>query len=134
MILSILVIGKKAKRRLVITIGGTLFCILFARIYNFFGHGVTSGYMNWMCLYPLILGCGMYFVLIGRHLLEKVSGNAERFYGWGIITLVFGNMLRGIFEIAGTSSPYVTVYWIVGGVLVLIGLMLFGRDIGGKRK
>ena len=33
---------------------------------------------------------------------------------------MFGNVLKGIFDIAGTSSPYVVFYWIVGGMLILI--------------
>ena len=134
MILSISGISRSNIRGLVLRIFGTLFCIVFAVVYNQFGHGVTSPYMNFMFLYPLVLGVGGYLILMRVHRTECFFTPWSKWYHWGIVTLVFGNALKGIFDIAGTSSPYVVLYWIVGGMLIFIGTIgiLLSRTQGAK--
>ena len=94
-------------------------------IYGFFGHGVTSNAMTWMFLYPLIGGYLVYFIL-GKIPLQiksvshfRVFSNA---YNAGIASLTTGSLLTGILEIAGTSSSYTIVFYVIGGILSVIGL------------
>ena len=34
-----------------------------------------------------------------------------------------GNLLRGVFDIAGISSSFVYIYWIVGCILIVVGVI-----------
>lgn len=123
MILSISVINKESKKGLIWWSCVTIACWLFAVIYKHLGHGVTSAFMSYMFLYPLLFGVGGCVVLVLKNKTALMKVFAMKLYGWGIITLVMGNMLRGIFDIAGTGSYYVYAYWIVGGVLLLAGII-----------
>lgn len=104
------------------------FCIFFDRIYALFGHGVFSAHMSLMFLYPL-LGGALPFFLLGRLLsrpgevaLKRASFNC---YNSGIAALTVGSLLRGVFDIAGTSSPYCAVFSICGWVMASSGAVLF---------
>lgn len=116
------VTGTRARRRLraraVSFLSGTLFCIVFDRIYALFSHGVSSAAMNYMFLFPLLLGPICLLVFKGRR--------EHGFYlcSLGIPTLVLGNLLTGVLEIAGAASPYLVIYYIVGGSLFSLGLLL----------
>ena len=105
--------------------GVTVFCLLFAIIYNYFGHGVHSVHMDYMFLYPLILGV-LFYVNLNQILQVKVVSRLFfNTYNSGIVTLIIGSMLKGIFEIAGASSPYTRIYMWVGIGLILIGIISY---------
>ena len=96
-------------------------------IYAIFGHGVRSDAMTWMFLYPLIGGTLFYLLIellipwINRLVGYRVFFNI---YNSGIATLTTGSFLEGILDIAGTSSPYVTVFYAAGWLLIASGLIL----------
>ena len=105
--------------------GVTVFCLLCAIIYNYFGHGVHSVHMDYMFLYPLILGV-LFYVNLNQILQVKVVSRLFfNTYNSGIVTLIIGSMLKGIFEIAGTRSPYTRIYMWVGIGLILIGIISY---------
>jgi len=122
-------INKTAARRLnkkiYSYIAFTAFCIVFDRIYALFSHGVSSASMSLMFLYPLIGGV-LLFVLI-RNLAPHACG-AKHYrlfinsYSSGIITLTIAGALAGVFEIAGTSSPYLIYFIICGWAMIILGL------------
>lgn len=130
MILSTL--GTKGKQRvrkgLIGMLITTLFCILFAMIYNHFGHGVYSAYMTYMFLFPLILGGGIYGLILILPMTKEISRFSFNLYNSGIATLTVGSLLKGIFEIAGTSSSYVVVYWLVGIIMVVYSMLMMVRQ------
>ena len=101
-------------------------CFLIDKIYALFGHGVSSPAMTWLFLYPL-LGGALVFILL--RLLAPVIAAKPRYriaynlYNSGIATLIVGSMLQGVFEIAGTSSPYTIVFYIVGGLMLVAGVV-----------
>lgn len=106
----------------------TIFCILFTNIYAIFGHGVSSLYMSYMFLYPLIGGVVLFLVLYaGRKSLHKKSYHRASYnlYNSGVVCFTVGSMLQGIFEIAGTNSGYILVYYIAGGTLILVSIVCF---------
>ena len=76
--------------------------------------------MSFLFLWPL-LGALWYLLLPGLLSLhpDRVTVNAVNA---GLATLTVGSLLRGIFEIAGTSSPYVPAFFCAGGVLCLAGV------------
>jgi hypothetical protein len=44
-------------------------------------------------------------------------------YNSGIAALTTGSLLRGIFDIAGTSSPYQPVFMVTGMLMVFVGVI-----------
>jgi len=96
-------------------------------IYAIFGHGVRSPAMTWMFLYPL-LGGGLVFLLIKLLFPQSIKASGYRLfynvYNSGIAALTTGSFLKGILDIAGTSSPYTAVYYITGGLFIAAGLII----------
>lgn len=103
----------------------TLFCLLFSSIYNHYGHGVYSNYMSYMFLIPFLSGVLPYGVLAMFIKAKDVSRFSYNSYNSGIATLIIGSMLKGIFEIAGTNSPYLMVYLIAGMSMLIIGAISY---------
>ncbi len=137
MTLSILAI-KQSKRdpqllkTMRVYLGVVLFCILFDRIYALFGHGVFSASMSFMFLYPLLLGCVPYFLL--WLWIQKPEGIRhfsllQTIWNAGIATLTIKSALKGVFDIAGTSSPYLIYFTVLGIILLNVSLLFFLHDL-----
>ncbi len=103
----------------------TVSCIVFSYIYSLFSHGVSSPYMTFMFLFPLIFGVLGAIFCIKFKKSKRQHFLATHFYHTGVVTLVLGSMLGGIFEIAGTASLYQTVLMIVGTFMVLCGVLCY---------
>jgi hypothetical protein len=97
------------------------------KIYGFFGHGVDSAAMTWMFLYMLLGGALFYFII------ERLIPHITKFAGCrvflnihnsGIATLTLASLLKGIFEIAGTNSPYLVYYYMAGWTFIVAGLII----------
>lgn len=97
-------------------------------VYGLFGHGVHSAAMTWMFLYPLLGGVLFYLIL------DRLNSGMTRFapyrvgynsYNSGIATLTVGSFLKGILEIAGTNSPYLPFFTVVGWLFIAVGVTLF---------
>lgn len=105
----------------------SVFTFTVDKIYAIFGHGVSSSYMTWMFLYPLIGGV-LFFFLLGYLLpgANKAPGYRlfYNLYNSGIALLTVGSLCLGIFEIAGTNSPYVKYYYITGVLFIILALLL----------
>jgi len=80
--------------------------------------------MTYLFAIPLIGGFIriLMCLILGKKSLHRFSKNA---YNSGIATLTVGSLLKAVFEIAGTSSVYEIVFWIVGGLLIVIGIIGF---------
>lgn len=105
----------------------TIGIYLFARIYQLFGHGVTSPWMS--NAYPYVLGLGvLVFTLLQIAIPQIVQQKGYRLfyqiYNSGVAILINGMLLRGILEIAGSSSAYVPWFFLVGWGLIGIGTVL----------
>lgn len=94
-----------AKRYVVATVG----CALFALIYAQFSHGVYSPFMTFMFAIPLIGGMLPAFcmTLAGARALPRTTRQA---WGLALASLTVASCLRGVFDIAGTASPFLLVY------------------------
>lgn len=105
----------------------TIVCIAIDNIYALFGHGVRSASMSLMFLYPLV-GGALVYLLIG--LLIPWFNHHENYrlfyniYNSGIAILVVGSLLKGILDIAGTASPYVILFFVMGWSFVTIALVI----------
>ena len=132
MTLSTSVYKAKRSRQMLKTaliyLGISAFCFIFDKVYSLYGHGVYSASMSLMFLYPLIGGT-LGFLLLW--LLKPAADSIPNyrvyynFYNSGIATLVIGSLLKGIFDIAGTSSPYTIIFFIVGCLLIVAGVIGF---------
>ena len=105
----------------------SLTAIAVNNIYAIFGHGVHSAAMTWMFLYPLIGGTLIYFLI--ERLIPGVSKAAGyrvfyNAYNSGIAALTAGSFLKGILDIAGTSSTYTAVFYVIGWLFAAVGLIL----------
>jgi uncharacterized membrane protein YdcZ (DUF606 family) len=116
-------ISKTIKNYFVISI----LCVLIVLIYYKFSHGVTSQYMTFIFLYPLIGGTFVFFI-IENILKKKVKRLAFNFYNSGVATLVVGSLISGIFEIAGTSSKYQSIFYILGYTFIILSVLKFLLD------
>lgn len=122
MILSTSGTNKQIKKIMISYILISILTIIFDRIYAMFSHGVSSSCMNFMFLYPLIGSALIYFPL--KNLKFKNLRLSFNFYNTGLAILTIGSLLRGIFQIAGTSSDYTIYYSILGWSLTLISFFI----------
>lgn len=102
----------------------SMFCILFGAIYECFSHEVYSYFMLYAFVFPLVGGAlpfwGMAYCRVPAP--NKASRNL---YHSGIATLTIGSLFKGALEIYGTTNRLISVYWILGTSLILIGLILY---------
>lgn len=114
-----------AGRSAIIYVSVALFCALFSAVYEYYSHGVYSNYMVYLFMFPL-LGGVLPFSCIGliKPLRFPLSA-AKRLYNSGVASLTVGSCVRGVLDIYGTSSDYVLVYWILGALMMGLGLALY---------
>ena len=132
MILSILDINRKNNKWknikiMLVYLAVSILCIAVNKIYATFGHGVNSESMKWMFLYPLM--GGILFFPVSGILISRISNySGERMffniYNSGVATLTVGSFLKGIMDIAGTSSQYVVWYYQIGWVCIAFSMIL----------
>ena len=84
-------------------------CIAFNALYAQFAHGVSSPFMTFMFAIPLVAGAVPALVL---HLLKAhpVPVSTRQAWALAIAALTVASCLHGIFDIAGTASPWLPVY------------------------
>jgi len=103
-------------------------CVGVDRIYAIFSHNVASAAMDNMFLYPLALGAGVFALAYGLFPWVYRSPHFQDYrnlHSAGVAVLTTGSMLRGILEIAGTGSNYLTWFTAAGLVLLAAGLAVF---------
>ena len=117
---------KKHKKTILTYLGISLFTILFEFIYSRFSHGMSSDAITFLFVYPLVLGSGIYGLMdlvFSKVIKSKYFRLFSNIYNTAIATLMSGLMLKGIFEIAGSSSGLLEIYFIVSYILLGISLI-----------
>ena len=112
----------KAAKRYAIAAAG---CALFAFVYAQFSHGVYSPFMTFMFAFPLVGGV---FPALGLHIAraDSLPRTTRQAWALALAAITVASCLRGIFEIAGTSSPYLLVYVAAAlglGIVALVSLI-----------
>lgn len=104
----------------------TIFLILLNYIYSIFSHNVSSNYMTYMFIYPLVTGILVsIFILINKNISKLKSFYiGKSILNYGIAIMVFRSFIKGVFEIAGTDSNYLTYYFYMGLILILVSSIL----------
>lgn len=106
----------------------TILCLIIIVIYYQFSHGVTSPFMSFLFLWPLMLG----FIptrIIEKQLEKRAPGRLTlNIYNSGVAALTVSSLLKGIFDIAGNSSRYQIYLLIFGSIMFITGLFLYIRE------
>lgn len=102
-----------------------VFAFAFDKIYALFAHGVESPYMRWLFVYPLVAG---FVWAVGYSLFRTRLGRGSarigfNLYNMGLAALMAGSLLHGIFDIAGTASPYTAWFFMCGAALVCMAAL-----------
>ena len=92
--------------------GAALGCLIFSRIYALFSHGVSSFFMTFLWLPPLVAALLFGGVIL---LIRRSSAWFDRLFSCGVSCVTVGFCLRGVFEIAGTDSPLLWGIFLWGG-------------------
>jgi hypothetical protein len=102
----------------------TIFCGIFSFIYEHFSHGVYSYPMMLLFLAPLLGGVIPAMIISIAHITQP-SDFSRYMWDSGIATLALGMALAGVFEIYGTISDYVPIYWIASVALLTLGAITY---------
>lgn len=96
-------------------------CVFFALVYAQFSHGVYSPFMTFMFAIPLVGGV---LPALGLSLAKARPAPriARQAWALAIASLTIASCLQGIFEIAGTGSPYLAAYLVIAIVLAVVAL------------
>ena len=100
----------------------TVGCAIFGAVYELFSHEVWSCFMICAFVFPLLLGAIPFFQMQKRG--KPFPGRAAELVHAGVAALTVGSILQGVLEIYGTSNPLTISYWVAGGALTAIGLLL----------
>ncbi len=112
----------------------TLLCLIFSLIYAQFSHGVSSPHMTYLFLYPLTLGNLVGIILYCFIKTSKDCFWSAHLYHTGVVALILGSLLRGVFDIAGTASVYQSALTIGGAMMLFFGVITFVFSIRTVRK
>lgn len=110
MILFILDIKKSTKYFVC-----SFICLVISFIYSKYSHGVSSIYMTYLFVIPLIGGIINSFIK-GNNIFNNTFPSS-------ILTFSIYSLLMGIFEIAGTDSNYMVILIILGIIMLVISLL-----------
>ncbi|MDR0899967.1 MAG: hypothetical protein LBM27_06410 [Lactobacillaceae bacterium] len=94
----------------------TVFWIVALNIYNHFGHGVYSNFMNFVWIPSAIM-------IIVRLLFTKMDRIASQLLVASAWTLSIGMFLKGVFDIANTSNNLIYLYPFLGIILLAGGII-----------
>lgn len=110
----------------------SLFCIFFGAVYETFSHEVYSYYMIYAFAFPLVGGTLGFFLIALSKAGKYPSSSATMLYHTGIAVLTVSSLLRGVLDIYGTSNHLIGYFWIIGIVLVVVGVILGILSMRGK--
>ena len=122
-------IARRALKTAFVYLLISLFCALFGAVYEVFSHGVYSYYMLYAFAFPLAGGTFPFLAisLFRKRYPEIVVRNICHS---GIATLTVGSIIQGVLEIYGTTNRLTGLYWIVGIILLLAGMIFYSGDGG----
>jgi len=101
-------------------LGIALACLLLGMVYTSFGHGVSSWFMSSFYLVPLAGGAAVSLLLYLLPNAPMPGRFSYNLYCSGLAAVAVGMVLQGVFEIAGTASPYPRRF-MLAGIFMCIG-------------
>ena len=101
----------------------TVFVLVFGIVYEIFSHGVISLNMLLAFMFPLLLGTLPFGVITFLKKNYYPSPAGSNTYHAGIATLTVGSIMKGVLDIYGTTSSYISVYKYLGLALLVFGVV-----------
>ncbi|MEA4832251.1 hypothetical protein SDC9_84025 [bioreactor metagenome] len=101
----------------------SVFCVIFNLIYSRFSHNVSSVYMTYMFSYTL--AAAVYFLISAVLRAPRSPRLSFNLFNSGIASITLWSMLFGIFEIAGTDSPYAVIFLWAGLAMILASAAVY---------
>lgn len=118
---------KKLGKQFIVYLGLSIFTWLFNVVYQLFAHGVKSAYHA--NLWLVMLAGAIFYLLLNQ--IPNIRH--RRFYrlftnvlNTSVAFLIVGMMLRGIIDIAGSSSAYIVWYFNLSLAGFVAAIILFG--------
>ena len=111
----------RLQKHLIVSIIASLFCALFAGVYEAFSFGVYSYFMLFAFGFPLLCCSLPYSIIIFKN--KNIPASlALRLWNSGIATFTVGSIIQGIIEIYGTTNHFIIIYAITGVIFCISGL------------
>lgn len=117
-------------------LGITFFTIMLSYIYSLYSHGMTSASMTYLFLVPFLLGSCVYVLLnllFGNITESPFFRLFTNTYNTAVAVLITGQLLNGIFEIAGSGSKLLKYYYIAASILLIASSLIFLHIIHNKK-
>lgn len=115
---------KTLRHSAIIYVSVAAFCVLFSTVYEHFSHGVYSNFMVLLFLFPLVAAIPP-FVLPFFKFLPSPTKTVRNMWALGTATLTVGSCLKGVFDIYGTTSSFVGIYWYIGGLMTACSVIFY---------
>ena len=122
------------KKEVIFYAAVTISTLVIGTVYECVSHQVYSPFMYLLFLIPLLLGLAPNLLAQKLHKHFLSSENAKAAYKMGVLTLIFGSFLKGVFDIYGTHSVYPSFYLPVGLLLLLVALCFEIHQRKGRAK
>ncbi len=124
---------KRLQKHLIGSIIATLFCALFAAVYESFSFGVYSYFMLFAFVIPL-LGCSLPFSIISFRNKDIPDIKVLRLWNSGIAALTVGSIMQGVIEIYGTTNHLIIIYAISGAAFCISGFAVWLIQKGQRKE
>lgn len=107
----------------------TIFCAIFGCVYELFSHEVYSMFMMDAFFIPLIGGVLPFLCMTVGKKIRYPKTISRTLYGFGIVTLTIGSIIKGVLDIYGTTNSLCRMYVYAGAVLVIVAVVLYFIDL-----
>lgn len=104
-------------------VAATALTALFGGGYEIFSHGVWSGWMVYAFAFPLALGALPFGWMALKRRILPCRWWCQLHHA-GVATLTAGSLVQGVLSIYGTTNRLTSVYWVIGGLLMLCSLVI----------
>ena len=101
----------------------SIFCGIFAFIYEIFSHNVYSNNMIFAFLIPLIMGTIMFYLIYITNWNKYIDYFSYNLYNASIATFTIGSIIKGVLEIYGTTNSLSNTYFVVGFILLVLSIL-----------
>lgn len=117
---------KWSKRNMFLYLISSLLVAVFGQIYEFFSHGIFSWFMN-LAFIPLfvcfLLWLVTWLLAAKKNVIKKPDIFFQKCFNLSAIVLSLGCIVQGVVDIYGTTSKLISVYWIVGFILLVVAII-----------
>lgn len=103
---------RKYRISRILYIAASVFFFVFQIVYGRFSHGVSSLYMTWAFLIPLVSGI---INEVSYHVKATIRElNMRHLLAGGAVWLTLGSVFQGVLDIYGTTNQLTIMFLIVG--------------------